>query len=462
MRKTHRNAARILSAPLAAALLLSSCISESPVDSGDRMELDGPRLGTVQSPEATYVLTASKWNARQTRAVEAAGGSVLWSHAGTGIAAVTSDDPDFLESALDSRAFSGAAMDQMVEWQPQVRSLTMDEAGVTPGDEGFFGLQWNMQAIDAPAAWATGSDGTGARVAVIDGGINDSHLDLSGQVDAACSASFVPGVPFNQDVGGFWHGTHVAGIVAAADNALGVVGVAPGATIMGAKALHDGSGFFSWIIGAILFTSDPTSFPGFAGCERADVINMSLGAAFFRHQVPGLVGPLNRAVNFAGSKGVLVISAAGNNGLDFGQLRDATIVPAESGNGLAIAATGPTGFISGSTNFRRFASYSNWGESLVTLAAPGGDFVFAPGFPFDMVLSPCGGLGGTFYCFAAGTSMASPAAAGVAALIVGNNPGISLGKLKNVLKSAADDEGERGNDEFYGDGFVNAFNAVSN
>jgi subtilisin family serine protease len=292
-------------------------------------------------------------------------------------------------------------------------------------------------------------------------------------VDVACSASFVPGQPFNNDIGGFWHGSHVSGIVAAADNSFGIVGVAPGATLMAVKALHNGSGSFGAVVGAILFASDPASFG--TGCaQRADIINMSLGASFFQHQLPGFRSLLDKAVNFAASRGVLVISSVGGNGFDFGQLFDAITIPAQSGNGLAVSATGPVGWQAvGATNFTRLASYSSWGEDLVTLAGPGGDFVY-PGnelctvgtttFPcwvFDMVPGPCGGFGGASTCWVPGTSMASPAVAGVAALIVGANPGISLGALKAKLQNSADDEGKVGHDEIYGHGFVNARRACT-
>jgi subtilisin family serine protease len=78
-----------------------------------------------------------------------------------------------------------------------------------------------------------------------------------------------------------------------------------------------------------------------------------------------------------------------------------------------------------------------------------------------MVPAPCGGYGGLYTCWQVGTSMAAPAAAGVAALIKGANPGISLGALKTRLKNTADDEGKKGKDEFYGHGFVNAFRACT-
>jgi subtilisin family serine protease len=473
-----------LTAVAALAVFAFAC-ADGPVDVP---EVDGPAFAKASADGGTtYLLSAGKWKKAQTRAVEKAGGTVVFSHEASGIGTVTADDPDFLERVMATDLFNAGTADATVDWDmPTVAEQMAGEeyrvsqggATISPDDDTHFQKQWNMEAINAPQAWADGYDGTGARVAVIDGGINDTHGDLAGQVDVACSNSFVPGLPFNLDVGppdnpGFWHGSHVAGIVAAADNSFGTVGVAPGAQIMAVKVLHSGSGSFGAIINGILFASDPGSFAGFESCERADIINMSLSAEFFKSSIQGFHSIVNKAVNFAASKGVLVISAAANNGLDFGQLRDAIVIPAQSGSGLAISATGPLGWQAlGSMDFRRFASYSNWGEDLVNLAGPGGDFAY-PGdefctfdgttircWAFDMVPAPCGGYGGNFTCWAAGTSMATPAAAGVAALIVGANPGISLGRLKAMLKNSADDEGKRGKDEFYGHGFINAYKAV--
>jgi subtilisin family serine protease len=179
-----------------------------------------------------------------------------------------------------------------------------------------------------------------------------------------------------------------------------------------------------------------------------------------------------------------VISAAGNDGLDLDHSGSFTTVPAMSGNGLAISATGPegsaVGYPNGATNFRDPASYTNFGNSLVSVAGPGGDFrlpgndlcsiprvpsgtVVQPCWVFDMVISTSRGSGAstTSYSFAAGTSMAAPAAAGVAALIEQRFPGISVGALQSKLANTADDEGKKGNDPFYGKGFVNARRAVT-
>lgn len=418
-----------------------------------------------------YVLTAGKWGQAQNAAVAAAGGTVVWSHGATGIGVATSDNPGFLSQVQAGNAFQSAALDVVVQWQPEVPSQA-----ITPGDEGFYPLQWNMTSLEAPAAWATGCTGAGVRVAILDGGIYNLHADLAPNLDTGCSVSFVPGQPYNTDTGTFWHGTHVAGIVGAADNGFGVIGVAPEATLMGVKVLHSGSGSFGQIIGGILYAADPAAFG--SGCAPADIINMSLGAGFQKSATGGgqLVGAMAKAVNYAGSQGTLVVSAAGNNGWDLGQFFDVTFVPCESGSGVCVSATGPFGSALGATNYTRPASYSNYGEGTVFVAGPGGDFAL-PGndvcvhngfvnlcWVFDMVLSTCKGTSvpPTYsFCFAAGTSMASPAVAGVAALIKSANPGISLGALKAKLKDTTIDAGPAGHDEFYGHGFVNALNACT-
>jgi len=545
-----------------------------------------------------FVLTAPHWGKKQNAAVAAAGGTINWSHAKAGIASVSSENEDFLAAVSGDSAFKSAAEDMIVQWQDLD---LIDQGHITPGDEPLFGFQWNMTAIEAPAAWAADHTGAGVRVAINDGGIDPTHEDLAANMDVSCSASFVPGFDFDEDTGTFWHGMHVAGIVAAADNGKGVIGVAPEATLISVKVLHSGSGSFGGVIGGILYAADPGAF-GRPQCGRADIINMSLGAVFNK-RLPGggpLVAAMNQAVNYAGSKGTLVISAAGNDGIDLGQAADITSVPAESGSGIAVTATGPIDWwevFGPSSSLRTPASYSNFGEGTSYVAAPGGQpgitavvdvnspaAIAGPKFaatanygsapagdtadvalwtdPVDITGDPhdaceggvdasvagkialihrgsCSfvgksyaardsgaagvmiannipgggaiGLGGddsldpmlipsvgisfedgaameanlaapvnatlnanpfgafdqvastcfSGYCLAFGTSMASPAAAGVAALIKSCNPGISLGALKTKLAQTADDEGKVGHDEFYGHGFVNARRACS-
>jgi subtilisin family serine protease len=432
--------------------------------------------------EKTYVLTAAQWGDKQDAAVIAAGGTVTFKHGKTGIGIATSTIPDFLDRVLANGAFTGGAEDKVIQWQPPTKEILLEEA-VTPGDETFINLQWHTQAIEAPAAWALGFTGKGVRVAILDGGIYTSHIDLFGSIDIPASRSFVPGQLFNNDTGTFWHATHVAGIVAARDNGIGTIGVAPEATIIGVKVLHSGSGMFGWVIQGILYASTPISERG-AG---ADIINMSLGAIFARgggNTGAGLlVAALNKAVNYAG-RNTLVVCATGNDAIDFDHSGSMIAVPAMSGSGIAVSATGPVGFAvgypNGATNFRRPASYTNYGNSLVWVVAPGGDFVLPgnalctiPRVPsgnvttscwvFDMVISTVRGSGGSIstYGWAAGTSMAAPHVSGVAALIKQRFPGISVGALKNYLANTADDEGKKGHDPYYGRGFVNARRAVT-
>jgi subtilisin family serine protease len=429
-------------------------------------------LAAVADP--SYVLTAPNWSSKQTAAVQAAGGTVVYSHGQAGVGIVTSNAPDFLTRVQASNAFQTAAADMMVQFQQDtpVQDAGGFEQAVTPGDDTYYPIQWAHTALDSPGAWAAGCTGAGARVAVIDGGIYNAHPDLDANIDTACSASFVPGQPYNNDVGTFWHGTHVAGIIAAEDNGTGVIGVAPNATILGVKVLHNGSGSFGAVILGILYAADPASF-GATNCQRADIINMSLGAVFPKTAAGSLIGALAKAVNFAGSKGVLVLSAAGNDAIDFGQAGNYVDVPGDSGGGLAISSTAPMAWAYGNTNFTRPASYSSYGEGYVTLAGPGGDFAY-PGnelctmptatgsittacWVFDMYLS----TSRAGYTWAAGTSMATPAAAGVAALIKSRFPSISRGALKARLEQSAVDAGKIGHDEFYGHGFVNAARACT-
>jgi subtilisin family serine protease len=397
-----------------------------------------------------YVITSGSWGPEQAAAVAAAGGTVNYAHR-SGFASVSSDAADFADRMKASGTVSSVDADIVVQWQMPTAEVEIGEAAVTPANETFWNAQWAPKAVDAQAAWAAGYTGRGVRVAILDGGIHSSHIDLAANLDAARSKSFVPNQPYNTDTGTFWHGTHVAGIVAAADNGIGTIGIAPEATIVGVKVLHAGSGSFGWVISGILYASDSIADGG-AG---AHIINMSLGATFPKAGGAGpLIGALAKAVNYAASKGVLVVSAAGNDGMDLGQSSSFTSVPAESGSGIAVSSTGPLGFALGATNFRRPASYSNYGEGTVWVAGPGGDFALPgnavcsmPRIPtgsiitncwvFDMVLSTSRGAGASIssYSWAAGTSMAAPAVSAVAALAKQAHPNASLGALKTDRKS---------------------------
>lgn len=253
---------------------------------------------------------------------------------------------------------------------------------------------------------------------------------------------------------------------------IGTQGVAPNAELVSVKVLKDsGSGSFASVIAGIEYASGPA--------VHADVINMSLGAAFLRNTTDGLgplIAALNRAVNHAEAQGTLVVSAAGNNALDLtGPVLE---IPAESGNSMAVSATGPVGFGAFGFNppavFDRLASYSNFGQSVINVSAPGGDAAFtpqsqvckvgvitAPCFFFDFVLSPAAKNGtSNLYAFAAGTSMAAPHVSGLAALIVGKFGHMNPSQLRTLIEQSADQVPKPGESAAFGHGRINALAAL--
>jgi subtilisin family serine protease len=355
--------------------------------------------------------------------ISAAGGMILAKLENIGVVVASSANPQFLNIVVGDPRIAQAAEDVEINWIPDenvIEAKETDLAATGLNSEPYWGYQWNIRQIHADQTATNGDMGWGvkrARVAVLDAGIWSGHPDIGPNVNLALSKSFVQGEPsIDPIVNGFNHGTHVAGIIAAPINNRGTQGVAPQAEIVAVKVLRSntGSGAFSWVIQGIMYASGPE--------VQADVINMSLGATFDRINAGGggtgpLIAALNRAVNHAMAAGTLVVSAAGNEGVNLNSRLWS--IPAQSGNGMAVAATGPVGL----ANFDRPASYTNYGQSVINVAAPGGDDTLypAPTYYLDMVLSPAGRTsGGAWqYYFADGTSMAAPHVSGVAALIIG-------------------------------------------
>ena len=303
-------------------------------------------------------------------------------------------------------------------------------------------LQWHLDAINAAEAW-TQTRGEGAVVAVIDTGVAYKDLDWKG-----VHAKAVPdleGVPM---VGGetfldralpdglddHAHGTHVAGTIAqATDNGIGVAGVAHGAKIMPLKVLGgDGRGSVAAIANAIRYAAD----------NGADVINMSLGG-------PLPSSAMSKAVAYAHEKGTTVICAAGN------EKRSKVSYPAAYKHSVAVAATNWEGT-------RSF--YSNWGKKL-DISAPGGDTRSdknGDGHP-DGVLQNTIKIQDPAhhdYLWFQGTSMASPHAAGVAALVASagvTNPN----EVERILKETAKHPNNVEWDVNYGAGIIDAEAAVA-
>jgi subtilisin family serine protease len=337
-----------------------------------------------------------------------------------------------------------------------------------------------MMQANCSGAWAADEGGDpGVKVAVLDTGVDPDHFDLLGRVDVDNSTTFISANdPFclangADDVASFldynFHGSFVSGIITS--NGLGVAGVAPAARVVGVKVLNClGSGSFADIIAGILYA---------ASLDDVDVINMSLGAYFPKSAVGG--GQLNaamaKAINWANSHGVLVVSSAGNDGAGPGVGADLdhdgnfVHVPSQAGAGIGVWA----GDIDGNV-----AGYSNFGLTGAWVGAGGGDFtpasshiplagcVLAPDLLHGFITSVCSthsiffGCGPSSYLLGgSGTSFSAPLVSGVAALVDGKAGGsLNAGQIKTILKQTADDLGKAGADGVFSHGRVNAGNAV--
>jgi subtilisin family serine protease len=275
-------------------------------------------------------------------------------------------------------------------------------------------LPWGVDRIDAEAVHHS-TKGEGVKVAVVDSGIDLEHPDLAVSGDV----TFVLGTLNGDD--DYGHGTHVAGIIAALDNDIGVIGVAPEADIYAVKVLdRTGSGYWSDVAKAIEWSID----------HDMDVINMSLGGTAWSQTV-------EFACNSARDAGMLLVAAAGNSGTSSGS-GDNMEYPARFDSVIGVAATD-------TTDSR--AAFSSTGPS-VELAAPG--------------VSIYSTLRNGAYGTKRGTSMAAAHVSGVAALMLSGGVNDSNGngrvndEARERLASSARDLGAPGRDPMYGYGLVDA------
>jgi minor extracellular protease Epr len=275
-------------------------------------------------------------------------------------------------------------------------------------------LPWGIQRIKAPQAWPS-STGTGVTIAIVDTGIDYNHQDLA--ANCLSGKSFVDYTTDWMD--DYNHGTHCAGIAAAINNDIGVVGVAYKANLLPVKALNaNGGAQLSWIAQGITWAAD----------NGAQVISLSIG--YNQH-----VQSWKDACDYAYyTKGCVVVAAAGNSG-NAGGNNDCVDYPARYDSVIAVAAT---------TQNDVRASWSSTGPA-VELSAPGASIYST--------------IRNSNYDYMSGTSMACPHVSGVAALVIASGLTNNV-EVRNRMAQTAVDLGTAGRDIRYGYGLVDAEQAV--
>ncbi|HWJ93692.1 MAG TPA: S8 family peptidase [Telluria sp.] len=330
------------------------------------------------------------------------------------------------------------ARDPSVEYAEPDRIMTKL---FTPNDSRYT-EQWHYYeatgGLRLPAAWDK-SNGTGIKVAVIDTGYRP-HADLSGQIlagydfisdtfvsndgngrdsdasdpgDAIVAGECGGGQP-TQDQHSSWHGTHVAGTIAAlTNNSSGVAGVAYGAKIVPVRVLGKCGGYTSDIADGIIWASGGTVTGVPANANKAQVINMSLGGS------GACDSTTQAAINSARSRGTVVVVAAGNENVNASNSN-----PANCAGVITVAATNRSG---------GKASYSNYG-TVVDVAAPGGDSGTGNGI-LSTLNAGLTAPGADSYASYMGTSMATPHVAGTVALMLAKNTALTPDEVETKLKS---------------------------
>ncbi|MBI3996332.1 MAG: S8 family serine peptidase [Candidatus Omnitrophica bacterium] len=342
---------------------------------------------------------------------------------------------------------------------------------------------WGLKKIQAAQAWDVTQglkpDGTPVLVAVVDTGLDYAHPDIAANVwtntqeipengidddgngfiddvrgwDTTTCAHYgflgcaVPKMPGNDPIDHVGHGTHVSGTIAAiGNNNLGIIGVAPKVQLMPVKGLNDdGVGLSSWLASALLYAAQ----------NGAEVINNSWGGGGSSNPV------IEDAIRTVNGLGVVVVFAAGNSSDDvaFGSPENMT-----DPKPIVVAASTPDDTP---------AFFTNFGH-LVDVTAPGGGSETPPPTfePFRNILSlkaatchpemcPTDLIVGTNYVRQAGTSMASPHATGVAALVLAHHPTFTPEEVRQVLRASADDVSGHGFDLYSGAGRLNASRALT-
>ncbi|MFJ3230546.1 S8 family peptidase [Streptomyces sp. NPDC086787] len=458
---------------------LPSAASATPRTAPAVHAADGPALAYVVNTRTDHRTIASV-----RRAIAAHGGSVVASYDRIGVIVVHSANPDF---GKEMRAVRGVQSAGATRTAPLSAAGTTDEGAVqvlskaeaakverraAAGEEPLEADQWDLKAIGADKAARIDPGSRKVTVAVIDTGVDDTHPDIAPNFSASQSASCVSGKP--DTTYGAWrpadadhyHGTHVAGEIAAARNGIGVAGVAPGVKVASITvAQPDSTQLFypESVVCAFVFAADH----GVEITNNSYYVDPWLYNCMDDPDQRAIVDAVNRAQLYAQHKGTLSVASAGNSNddLDADALTDASSpddstavtrtvdphkcfdVPTQLPGVVTVSAVG----VKGAKSY-----YSSYGKGVIDVAGPGGDKYQIPGTPSQngRILST---LPNNQYGFLQGTSMASPHVAAVAALLKSTHPHASPAQLQALLKAEADNPGcPAGPYDGDGDGVVDA------
>lgn len=443
------------------ALILAACGRDEPTAPATAPGNTSHLAATMTPVPGRYIVLMKPGQASSvSRAISMYNDQVERSYPTAGLAMMRDLTGEQAAALASNPQVEGVVQDQSLQWIPSVQSMfsgvqQATESGVSvqgtdQSGAAFYGpYQWNMKQVQAQAAWTSTPGGLGKMVCVLDTGVDPGQLDMVGKVDLTKSASAVAAEPFIEDLN--LHGTFVSGLISS--RGIGMASVAPDAKLCAVKVLGvSGSGSFGDIINGIIF----------AAGNGSDVINMSLGA-YVDRTAPGvsaLIDALQRAINIATDRGVLVVVSSGNAAINLDEdAASLAEIPAQLRNVISVGATAPIN----QQNFDLLTSYSNYGgRTGIAMVAPGGDLV-AGGTTIDLVISACSRYNVSFNCtagnnylFGAGTSFASPMVAGAAAVVKSQLGSATPAQIRTCLVQGTDVVGPA---KIFGAGRLNVFKA---